>query len=218
MDLVPRGRIQHMLTRPRQHPLHSFDIPFFNYDIFSVFFSAFFFVIFIFMFTTSLAHWSGQYNLLFSSSRLRHTVSSLEDFFPGQRKNPKINWFCLHYSSLFTGKKETHIQVYDNVRHTNPHTRARAHTHTHTHARHPAWRDFTNIKILFSTACISLLLLSSFLSVYTVHGRRTVIVEKLCRIIRRSTSGQTCTLALSSAFPCPLNAYTYDVYLHHSAS
>lgn len=114
MDLVPRGRIQHMLTRPRQHPLHSFDIPFFNYDIFSVFFfSVFFFCYFHFMFTTitSLAapYWSGQYNLLFSSSRLRHTVSSLEDFFPGQRKNPKINWFCLHYSSLFTGKKHIYV-------------------------------------------------------------------------------------------------------------
>lgn len=120
MDLVPRGRIQHMLTRPRQHPLHSFDIPFFNYDIFSVFFSRcffFFFLLFSFYVYHHLArslaapHWSGQYNLLFSSSRLRHTVSSLEDFFPGQRKNPKINWFCLHYSSLFTGKKKTHAHI-----------------------------------------------------------------------------------------------------------
>lgn len=88
----------------------------FSQFFFSVFFF-FFFVIFILCLPPpprSLAapHWSGQYNLLFSSSRLRHTVSSLEDFFPGQRKNPKINWFCLHYSSLFTGKK-TYIYIYN---------------------------------------------------------------------------------------------------------
>jgi len=126
------------------------------------YFLSFFFCYFHFMFTTSLASWSGQYNLLFSSSRLRHTVSSLEDFFPEQRKNPKINWFCLHYSSLFTGeKKKPYIYRYITTykpTHTPARSHTRAHTHTHALTRHPAWRDFTNIKILFSTACIFIII------------------------------------------------------------
>jgi len=128
------------------------------------------------MFTTSLAHWSGQYNLLFSSSRLRHTVSSLEDFFPEQRKNPKINWFCLHYSSLFTGKK-----LYRYITTYTPYKPTYARAFTHTHTRHPAWRDFTNIKILFSTVCIFIIMIIIIIILQcTVHGRRTVIVGKLC--------------------------------------
>lgn len=129
MDRVPRGRIQHVLTHRGQHPLaRSFDgVPVFNYDgIFSfliiimIFFSLFPRCYFHFMFTTSGPR--GPDNIICYSARpgcyIRYTcvynnaASSLEDFFPGRRKNPKINWFCLRYSSLCTGrKKKWHIII-----------------------------------------------------------------------------------------------------------
>lgn len=75
MDSVPRGRIQHMLTHRRQHPLHSFDIPFFNYDdifsfLFFYFFFEVFFVIFILCLPPPTCAVVGPDNIICYSARL----------------------------------------------------------------------------------------------------------------------------------------------------
>lgn len=51
---------------------------------------------------------------------MAHTVSSLEDFFPERRKNPKINWFCLHYSSPCTGEKKSTRSAHAHTRRAHP--------------------------------------------------------------------------------------------------
>lgn len=170
MDLLPRGRIQHMLTHRRQHPLyvHSFDIPSFNYDIFSFLFTFFFFLSFYVYHHLSLAH-VGPDNIICYSARLgctyiyiciytyvAHTVSSLEDFFPERRKNPKINWFCLHYSSPCAGKKKVRV----------------VHTHTRA-ARTPpvlAWLH-KHQNIVFYRVHIFIVIIITV----PAHGRREIM-------------------------------------------
>lgn len=105
--------------------IHYFDVPSFNYDIFSfLFFSSIFLLLFSFYVyhlactqthTHTACTYIGPDNIICYSARLGCTtaaVLSLEDFFPGRRKNPKINWFCLRYSSLSSLSIYIYIYLY----------------------------------------------------------------------------------------------------------
>lgn len=96
----------------RYTPPYDICVPLVQLWYFLVSFYSFFFSFSLFSF---YVYHRGPDNIICYSARLG-VVSSLEDFFPGRRKNPKINWFCLYYSSLCEKKKHTH-----------------AYTHTHAH-------------------------------------------------------------------------------------